>query len=44
MCQVPIKQKSLILLIHWIIREVQLLEIRKHTYQVTFTEINDTYG
>lgn len=25
MCQVPIKQKSLILLIHWIIREVQLL-------------------
>ncbi len=24
MCQVPIKQKSLILLIHWIIREVQL--------------------
>ena len=44
MCQVPIKQKSLILLIHWIIREVQLLEIRKRTRMVMFTTINNTYG
>ncbi len=42
MCQVRTNPKYPILLIHWMIHRVQLLEIRKYICWVLFTEIYST--
>ena len=42
MQRVPSSQAYPIRLIHWMIRRVQLLEMRKHTYQVSVIKIEDT--
>ena len=43
MCQVRTKPRYPIHLILWMIRRVQLLEIRKHTCQVSVIEISYIY-
>lgn len=43
MCQVRTKPRYPIRLTLWMIRRVQLLEIRKHTCRVSVIEISYTY-